>query len=42
MKHQEGVLPPFGSQIGLRTLLDESLLEEREIVFEGNAGHVAD
>lgn len=32
-----GVLPPFGSQYGLHTVLDESLLEDEEIIFEGNS-----
>lgn len=31
-----GVLPPFGSQYGMRTLVDEALTEETAIVFEGN------
>lgn len=30
-----GVLPPFGSQYGMKTILDESLASET-IVFEGN------
>lgn len=30
-----GVLPPFGSQYGMRTLVDESLAGD-QIVFEGN------
>lgn len=33
---EEGVLPPFGSQMGLRTLMDESMLDDSDIVFEGN------
>lgn len=33
-----GVLPPFGSQYGLPTLVDASLTEDDEIVFDGN-GH---
>lgn len=32
---EAGVLPPFGSQYGMRTLLDESLAGD-EIVFEAN------
>jgi Ala-tRNA(Pro) deacylase len=32
-----GALPPFGSQYGLETLVDASLAEDDEIVFEGNA-----
>jgi Ala-tRNA(Pro) deacylase len=31
-----GVLPPFGSQYMMRTVVDESLAEDPEIVFEGN------
>jgi Ala-tRNA(Pro) deacylase len=31
-----GALPPFGSQYGMRTIVDESLTEDEEIVFEGN------
>ena len=31
-----GALPPFGSQYGMKTLVDESLCEDGEIVFEGN------
>src|SRR5205085_8172829 len=31
-----GALPPFGSKYGLRTLVDRSLSEDDEIVFEGN------
>ena len=33
---ETGVLPPFGSQYGMRTLMDESLLRRDEIVFEAN------
>jgi Ala-tRNA(Pro) deacylase len=36
-----GVLPPFGSQYGLRTVMDESLTDRSEIVFEGNTHHEA-
>ena len=32
-----GVVPPFGSQYGLMTLVDVALTEDDEIVFEGNA-----
>jgi len=32
-----GALPPFGSQYGLRVMMDRSLLEDDEIVFEGNS-----
>jgi Ala-tRNA(Pro) deacylase len=31
-----GAIPPFGSQYGIRTLMDESLLEDEDIVFESN------
>ena len=31
-----GALPPFGSQYGLQTVVDESLAEDEWIVFEGN------
>ena len=31
-----GILPPFGSQYGLSTVMDESLIDANEIVFEGN------
>jgi Ala-tRNA(Pro) deacylase len=31
-----GVLPPFGSQYGMVTLVDESLTKDEEIVFAGN------
>jgi Ala-tRNA(Pro) deacylase len=31
-----GALPPFGSQYGLKTLVDESLTQDTEIVIEGN------
>lgn len=31
-----GVLPPFGSQYGLSTVMDESLMDANEIVFEAN------
>ncbi len=33
---ETGVLPPFGSQYGMRTLMDESLLGRDEIMFEAN------
>ena len=36
-----GALPPFGSQYGVKTLLDRALLEDEEIVFEGNTHHEA-
>ena len=31
-----GALPPFGSQYGMKTIVDKSLAEDEEIVFEGN------
>src|SRR5690606_21904109 len=31
-----GALPPFGSEYGMRTLMDRALLSDEEIVFEGN------
>ncbi len=31
-----GALPPFGSQYGMRTILDSSLTTDTEILFEGN------
>ena len=31
-----GVLPPFGSQYGMMTIVDESLTKDEQIVFEGN------
>ncbi|NIL97263.1 MAG: deacylase [Planctomycetales bacterium] len=31
-----GALPPFGSQYGMQTLVDTSLTEDEDIVFEGN------
>jgi Ala-tRNA(Pro) deacylase len=31
-----GVLPPFGSQYGMKTLVDSSLAEDEEVWFEGN------
>jgi len=36
-----GTLPPFGSQYGLKTLVEESLTRDEEIVFEGNNHHEA-
>ena len=36
-----GALPPFGSQYGMQTLVDESLAKDEEIVFEGNTHHEA-
>jgi Ala-tRNA(Pro) deacylase len=31
-----GILPPFGSRYAMQTILDSSLAENDEIVFEGN------
>lgn len=31
-----GAVPPFGSQYGVKTLVDEPLTHDEEIVFEGN------
>lgn len=36
-----GAMPPFGSQLGMETLIDESLAVADEIVFEGNTHHQA-
>lgn len=36
-----GALPPFGSQYGMKTLVDDSLAQDEEIVFEGNTHHEA-
>ncbi len=36
-----GALPPFGSKYGLKTLVDRSLSQDDEIVFEGNTHHEA-
>lgn len=36
-----GALPPFGSQYGMKTIVDESLTADEEIVFEGNTHHEA-
>ncbi len=36
-----GALPPFGSQYDMETIVDESLAEDDEIVFEGNTHHEA-
>ena len=32
-----GVVPPFASQYGLETVIDEPLTKHKEIVFEGDA-----
>ena len=31
-----GVLPPFGSRYGMKTIVDSSLADDEEIVFEAN------
>lgn len=36
-----GALPPFGSQYGMKTLVDGGLAEDDEIYFEGNTHHEA-
>ncbi|MCC9608735.1 YbaK/EbsC family protein [Blastopirellula sp. JC732] len=36
-----GALPPFGSQYHMHTIMDASLLEYENIVFEGNTHHEA-
>jgi Ala-tRNA(Pro) deacylase len=36
-----GALPPFGSQYGMRTIVDQGLTDDEEIVFEGNSHHEA-
>jgi Ala-tRNA(Pro) deacylase len=33
---EAGILLPFGSQYGVKTLVDSALGKEEEIVFEGN------
>lgn len=33
---ETGVLPPFGSQYAMKTIADESLKPEDEVIFEGN------
>jgi Ala-tRNA(Pro) deacylase len=33
---ETGVLPPFGSQYGMKTMVDRSLCQDEEIVFEAN------
>jgi Ala-tRNA(Pro) deacylase len=33
---ERGALPPFGSLYGMRTLVDRALVEDEQIVFEGN------
>ena len=34
---ESGVLPPFGSQYGMLTLVDESLAGQKDIVIESNS-----
>ena len=36
-----GAIPPFGSQYGLQTLVDITLSQDEQIVFEGNTHHEA-
>lgn len=36
-----GTLPPFGSEYGMKTLVEASLTRDEEIVFEGNNHHEA-
>jgi Ala-tRNA(Pro) deacylase len=36
-----GVLPPFGSRYGMKTIVDSSLAEDEEIWFEGNTHNEA-
>ncbi|HEY2827070.1 MAG TPA: YbaK/EbsC family protein [Pirellulales bacterium] len=38
---ETGVLPPFGSMYGLETVLDESLRNTEQMVFEANTHHEA-
>jgi Ala-tRNA(Pro) deacylase len=33
---EKGAIPPFGSQYGMQTVVAESLIEDDQIVFEGN------
>lgn len=33
---ETGAIPPFGSQYGLKTVVEETLTEDDEIVFQGN------
>jgi Ala-tRNA(Pro) deacylase len=33
---ERGARPPFGSQYGMPTMIDESLTHDEQIVFEGN------
>lgn len=36
-----GVLPPFGSQYGIRTIIDTELAREEWMIFEGSTHHDA-
>ncbi len=36
-----GTLPPFGTQYAMKTLVEESLSDDEEIIFEGNNHHEA-
>lgn len=36
-----GVLSPFGSQYGAETIIDKSLAQDEQIVFEGDTHHEA-
>ena len=36
-----GVLPPFGSHYGMKTIVDSSLADDEEIWFEGNTHNEA-
>ena len=36
-----GALPPFGTQYGMKTVVDETLAGEGDIIFEGNSHHEA-
>ena len=38
---ERGALPPFGTQYGMKTVVDEALAGQDEIVFEGNTHHEA-
>jgi len=34
---ERGAMPPFGSQYGLTTMVDEALTHDERVVFEGNS-----
>lgn len=38
---EQGVLPPFGSQYDMQTIVDESLTKADEIIVEGSTHHEA-